>query len=120
MEVQRDSISIPGESSRTNRRNRNEESYRSFNGGRLHELGEVTLFNLKPYIILHCVDDLYCVFNSERELEMFFAKISTIHANIQLTKALEQNNRLPYLDVLIIRADAKFETTVFRKKTNTC
>ena len=50
---------------------------------------------------------------------MFFAKINTIHANIQFTKELEQNNQLPYLDVLVTRADVKFKTTVFRKKTNT-
>ena len=83
-------------------------------------LNEVSSFNPKPYIILRYVDDLFCVFNSERDLEMFFfAKINTIHANIQFTKELEQNNQLPYLDVLDSRADVKFERTVFRKKTNT-
>ena len=45
-------------------------------------LKEVFLFNPKPYIILRYVDDLFCVFNCERDLEMFFAKINTIHANI--------------------------------------
>ena len=82
-------------------------------------LNEVSSFNPKPYIILRYVDDLFCVFNCERDLEMFFAKINTIHANIQFTKDLEQNNQLPYLDVLVTRADVKFKTTVFRKKTNT-
>ena len=32
---------------------------------------------------------------------------------------MEQNNQLPYLDVLVTRADVKFKTTVFQKKTNT-
>ena len=31
-------------------------------------------------------------------LKCFFAKINTIHANIQFTKELEQNNQLPFLD----------------------
>ena len=82
-------------------------------------LNEVSSFNPKPYIILRYVDDLFCVFNCERDLEMFFDKINTIHANIQFTKELEQNNQLPYLDVLVTRTDVKFKTTVFRKKTNT-
>ena len=30
---------------------------------------------------------------------------------------MEHNNQLPYLDVLVTRADVKFEKTVFRKKT---
>ena len=76
-------------------------------------LNEVSLFNPKPYIILGYVDDLFCVFNCERDLEMFFAKINSIHANIQFTKELEQNNQLPCLDVLVTRADVKFKTTVF-------
>ena len=82
-------------------------------------LNEVSSFNPKPYIILRYVDDLFCVFNRERDLEMFFAKINSIHANIQFTKELEQNNQLPYLDVLVRRTDVKFKTTVFQKKTNT-
>ena len=32
---------------------------------------------------------------------------------------MEQSSQLPYLDVLVTRADVKFKTTVFRKKTNT-
>ena len=48
-------------------------------------LNEVSSFNPKPYIILRYVDDLFCVFNCERGLEMFFTKINTIPANIQFT-----------------------------------
>ena len=60
-------------------------------------LNEVSSFNPKSYIILRYVDDLFCVFDCEGDLEMPFAKISTIHANIQSTKELEQNNQLPYI-----------------------
>ena len=45
-------------------------------------LNEVSSFNPKPYIILHYVDDLFCVFNCERDFERFFSKINTIYANI--------------------------------------
>ena len=60
-------------------------------------LNEVSSFNPKPYIILREVDDLFHGFNCERDLEMFFAKINTSHANIQFTKELEQNNQHPIL-----------------------
>ena len=60
--------------------------------------------------------DLFCVFDCEGDLEMLFVKISTIHANIQSTKELEQNNQLPYLDVLITRADVKFKQQSFERK----
>ena len=53
-------------------------------------LNEVSSFNSKPYIILRYVDDLFCAFNCERDLEMFFAKMNTIYANIQFTEELEQ------------------------------
>ena len=39
--------------------------------------------------------------------------------NIQFTKELEQHNQLPYLDMLITKSVDKFETIVFRKKTDT-
>ena len=37
-------------------------------------LNEVSSFNPQPYIILRYVDDLFCVFNCERDLEMFFCQ----------------------------------------------
>jgi len=69
--------------------------------------------------MLRFVDDLLCAFNCEAELESFFANINTVHRKIQFTKELEQHNQLPYLNVLVTMFDGKFETSVFRKKTNT-
>ena len=51
-------------------------------------------------IILRYVDYLFCVLNCERHHEMYFAKLNTIHANIQFTKELERNNPLTYSDIL--------------------
>jgi len=76
-------------------------------------------FNPRPRVMLRFVDNLFCVFNCEAKLELFFAKINTVHCNTQFTKELEQHNQLPYLDVLVTKSDGKFEISVFRKKTNT-
>ena len=67
------------------------------------------------------VNDLFCAFHSKDELEQFFARINSVHVNVQFKKELEQHNQLPYLDVLIIKSVDKFETAVCRKKlTHIC
>ena len=46
--------------------------------------------------------------------------MNSYHPNIQLTHEIEENQKITFLDVLIIRTrDNKLETTVFRKETNT-
>ena len=82
-------------------------------------LNEVSTFKPQPRVTFRYVDDLFCVFHGKDELEQLFIKINSIQVNIQFTKELEQHNQLPYLDVLVTKSVDKFETTVFRKKTNT-
>ena len=79
------------------------------------------ILNVKPQprVLFSYVDDMFCVFYGKDELELFFVKINSVHVNIQFTKELEQHNQLPYLDVLVTKSVDKFETTVFRKITNT-
>ena len=40
---------------------------------------------------------------------------NSFHDNIKFTYEQENNNRLPFLDVLFIRENEKINTTVFRK-----
>ena len=52
--------------------------------------------------------------------EFVLKKLNSYHRNIQLTHEIEENQKITFLDVLIIRTrDNKLETTVFRKETNT-
>jgi len=54
------------------------------------------------------------------KLEWFLNHINSIHPNIQFTMKIENNRKLPFLDVLITRAeDKKLEFTVYRKPTHT-
>ena len=45
-------------------------------------------------------------------------KLNDFHQNIQFTYELEKNNKLAFLDVLLIRNKDTIETTVSRKQTN--
>ena len=73
----------------------------------------------QPTILRRYVDDLFCIFNNEAQLDHFFNTLNAIHANIKFTKELEHENQLAYLDVLLTRNNGSIKTTVYRKKTNT-
>ena len=45
--------------------------------------------------------------------------MNSLHNAVKLTKEIEVNNQLSFLDVLIKRKDDKFITSVFRKPTFT-
>ena len=50
-------------------------------------------------------------------MEYVLSVLNSFHDNIKFTYEQENNNRLPFLDVLFIRDDEKINTTVFRKDT---
>ena len=50
--------------------------------------------------------------------EHVLALLNSFHKNIQFTYELENQNKLPFLDVLLIRRRNKIETNVYRKSTN--
>ena len=57
----------------------------------------------QPTTLRRYVDGLFCVFNTEAQLDDFFNTLNAIHANIKFTKELERENQLAYLDVLLTR-----------------
>ena len=48
-------------------------------------------------------------------VEYVLSVLDSFHKNIKLTYEEEQNNTLPFLDVLFIRDGEKLNTTVYRK-----
>ena len=65
------------------------------------------------------VDDTHA-FIDPSKIEFVLEKSNSYHPNIQFTHEVEENQKITFLDVLIIRTrDNKLETTVFRKETNT-
>ena len=56
-----------------------------------------------PCIYYRYVDDTFAIFESRNEMHDFFKHINSLHPNISFTKEEEQNNSLPFLDVLVTR-----------------
>ena len=64
------------------------------------------------------VNDTNC-FLKEDPIEHVMPVLNGFHASTQFTYETELNNRLSFLDVLIIRNGQSIETCVYRKPTNT-
>ena len=77
--------------------------------------------NRKPKLWLRYVDDIFVVWpHGKDELQAFLEYINSIHSRIQFTLELEQNNKLPFLDVLITKTrEGTLQHTVYRKPTHT-
>ena len=65
------------------------------------------------------VDDTHA-FIDPSKIEFVSEKLNSYRPNIQLIHEIEENQKIAFLDVLIIRTrDNKLQTTEFRKETNT-
>src|SRR5579859_3284631 len=74
----------------------------------------------KPKMWLRYVDDVYCQWQHGKEsLQGLLDHLNGIHPNIRFTMEVEQDGKLPFLDVNIERVGNKVETGVYYKKTHT-
>ena len=62
------------------------------------------------------MDDTF-LYVKRGSIEYVLPVLNSFHDNIKFTYEQENNNRLPLLDVLLIRDYEKINTTVFRKDT---
>jgi hypothetical protein len=78
-------------------------------------------YPLKPSRWKRYVDDTNVKWpHGKEELDRFFEHLNGISENIKFTMELEENNSIPFLDVLMIRKqDGTLGHKVFRKKTHT-
>ena len=60
----------------------------------------------KPIIWLRYVDDIFCIFKKNQNIDDFLKRINKWHDNIKFTIEIESNNQMPFLDVTIIRNHA--------------
>ena len=65
------------------------------------------------------VDDTFTIIHKNTKLNDIKNILNSIHKDIQFTSEQEQNNELPFLDVLIRRKNNSFEKSVYRKPTYT-
>ena len=62
---------------------------------------------------------IFLLFASPNHIALFLNYLNSQHPNINFTQETEVNNCLPFLDILITRANGSFSTSVFHKPTFT-
>ncbi|KAL9978029.1 hypothetical protein ACROYT_G015506 [Oculina patagonica] len=70
-----------------------------------------------PALQLH-VDDTFTAVHKD-EIDDFHKHLNEQNADIQFTREIEENGKLPFLDCLVSRDNNKIRTTVYRKPTHT-
>ena len=70
-------------------------------------------------VIIHlCTGDTFLVFNDRDDAELLLYFTDSLHKIIKITSEIEENNCLPFLDMLITRNDeGNISTSMYRKKT---
>ena len=63
------------------------------------------------------VDDTICFVNSNR-ISHVFESLNSFYSNIKFTIEIEKENKIVFLDILLIPYKDFINTTVYRKKTN--
>ena len=64
------------------------------------------------------VDDIFLIFNDRDDAEFFLEFMNSQDSNIKFTLEMENNDSLPFLDVLITRSeDMTISTSIYRKDT---
>lgn len=53
--------------------------------------------------------------HSIEQLHQFHTFLNTLHPTIKWTMEIEENNQIPFLDVLVLRQNNQIQTTVYRK-----
>ena len=75
--------------------------------------------HVQPKVFFRYVDDCLAIFSNHEEIKQFYQEINNIHTNIKFTYELEENGKIPFLDVFIEKRNQSFISSVNRKKTNT-
>ena len=72
-------------------------------------------YDQKPGVYFRYVDDIYTIFKTEAECDTFLKHLNSLHPALQLTFEKEENESLPFLDVLVEKSYTGFLTSVYRK-----
>ena len=67
---------------------------------------------------LRYVDDTFTAVHKD-EIDTFHEHLNRQNADIQFTREVEENGKIPFLDCLVSRHDNKLQTTIYRKPTHT-
>lgn len=56
---------------------------------------------IKPVLYRRYVDDTFCLFKHRDHIDKFLEYINNFHSNIKFTVDVQEDNKLPFLDVLV-------------------
>ena len=70
-----------------------------------------------PLLYKRYVDDIFILMTSKKSLMCFFQYMNKKHPNISFTYEIEQDNSIPFLDILVSRSCGHFDTSIYRKST---
>ena len=72
-----------------------------------------------PWFYNRFVDDTFSLFESESVSQTFFELLNGLHPALRFTVEVEQDHRLPFMDVAVERVGDRFVRSVYRKPTFT-
>ena len=74
----------------------------------------------QPTVWFRFVDDTFTLFKNKNDALSFLHYLNGRHNNINFTTEFEQNEEIPFLDILLKHnLDSPFSTSIYRKKTFT-
>ena len=74
---------------------------------------------LKLSMWLRYVDDTFILWPHQEDVQTLLAHVNSIRPSIQFTMEKEQDNKLPFLNVLVTRTEQGFRSSVYCKPTFT-
>ena len=75
--------------------------------------------SLKPCMWLRYVNDTFILWPHQEDVQILLDHGNSIRPSIQFTMEKEQDNKLPFLDVLVTRTEQGFRSSVYRRSTFT-
>ena len=72
-----------------------------------------------PSFYLRYVEDVFAIFNSSTEVQLFLNMPNNQHPNLRFTSEEASGTSLPFLDVELTICDGEFNISAYRKPTFT-
>ena len=71
----------------------------------------------KPMLYVRYVDDIFTFLSEPKQADVLLKSLSDLHPSLAFTKEEEKEKCLPFLDVMVERANNSFVMSVYRKPT---
>ena len=73
--------------------------------------------SLKPSMWLRYIDDTFILWPHQEDVQILLDHVNSIQPSIQFSMEKKQDNKLPFLDVLVTRTEQGFRSSVYCKST---